>query len=274
MSSSPTRQGCPSSDDLSSFVDGSAAEELAIHIELCAACQRQVEAFRRIDQAIRRRLAPPAGLSERIRQRVRSDVEERPRGVTVGWWLSPALRLAAALVVTAAALAVLVHLLDRMGTSGPGAPALASGGLAGELRPDASVPGGVQGAEAAVKFVRAPDGRPRDSRTQEAAVPCALPSRVRHVWSVGDADGERRYLASLLEPGSYKVSRQEDGNTVLTAQLSDQQVQDLVDRLYDRKWSLVSSDLPQPKRRESVSFAGRRVDYSVVLVPGGRDEIR
>lgn len=274
MSSSPTRQGCPSSDDLSGFVDGSAAEELAIHIESCATCQRQVEAFRHIDQAIRRRLAPPAGLAERIRQRVRSDVEECPRGVQLGWWLSPALRLAAALVVTAAALAVLVHLLDRMGTSGTGAPTLANGSDAGELRPDASVPGGVLGAEAAVKFVRVPDGRPRESRTQGAAVPCVLPSRVRQVWSVGDADGECRYLASILAPGSYEVSRQEDGNTVLTAQLSDKQVQDLVDRLYDRKWSLVSSDLPQPKRRESVSFDGRRVDYSIVLVPVGRDESR
>jgi hypothetical protein len=263
MSSAPVPQACPSSEHLSAVVDGVIPEELAIHLESCGRCQRQTQALRLIDAAIRRRMAPPAGLAERVRARVRESLAEE-HGVPAGWWVSPVLRIAAALVVTAAALAVVVHALNRGAQSGVTvavgpvvAPAVGSGSIPAPALADSTV-------ELVAREVRAGGESVRTANS-----PRSLPGAVEHVWSVANAEGERSYLASILPRGSYEVSRSDEGNTVFTMMLADRDLQDLVDRLYEHKWELVSHELPQPKERGSVALRGQPVRYSLVLVNAG-----
>lgn len=264
MRLSPSEQGCPNSDDISAFVDGVTPEELAIHMESCAGCRGQIKVLRRIDAAIRRRLTPPAGLAERIRARVREEARREP-STLAGWWVSPVLRLAAVLVVSAAALAVLVHVLNR--GVGSAAPTLAqdSGPVAPqELLPARDTGTGVPAVDYAG---RNPAGSGPDRRRAER--PSVLPAEVQHVWTVADAVGGRNYLTGLLPRGSYEVRTQEDGNTLFTMVLPDRDLQALVDRLYDHQWELASSVLPQPGKRASVDLRGQAVRYRLVLVNAG-----
>lgn len=265
MSSVAGPQGCPSSDDLSAVVDGLAPEEITVHIESCSRCQRQVAALRRLDLAIRRQMAPPAGLAARIRQGVRDGSVTAPLAMP-RWWMSPVLRLAAAVAVTAAAIAVLVNVLggggtaptERMASTAPTATDRAT------VRPPVTpAPGALlQGPE--LRLARAGGGAlPGAGAGSE--LPQSLPRMVRHVWTVPDAAGERGHLKSLLPKGSYEVG-EEGGNTVFTVVLPDQDMQKLVDGLAARRWQLVSPDMPQPQRQASVVWTGQDVRYSIVMV--------
>lgn len=254
MSTSPRPPGCLSSDDLSAAADGVVPEELAVHLEVCATCQRDLATLRRIDQAICSQLAPPPGLAERIRQRVNEAPAVAP-AAPLRWWLSPLLRLAAAVVITAAAIAVLTRLL-KSGTV-PGDNVV----VEKELVPGAAVP--------AFETVSSEAHRRSPEVSGSEQVPQSLPRVVRHVWTVGNAAGERERLQTLLPKGSYEVGTA-DGNTVFTVSLTDRDLQTLVDRLADdSNWQLASPELPQPRRPGSVALTGRDVRYRLVLVESG-----
>jgi len=263
MRNAATAQGCPSSDDLSAFVDGTTPEELAIHIESCGRCQRQVKALRLIDAVIHRRLAPPDGLAVRVRARVRDQAGREP-SAAAGWWVSPVLRLAAVLMVTTAALAVLVHVLNQRSNSMPTVAAQAGVGAPEVVQ---AAPAAGLGSDPEVEYVKG-TMRPAstDRRGRAAGTPSDLPAEVRHVWTVADADGERAYLTSLLPQGAYEVSSQEDGNTVFTVVLPDRELQKLVDRLHDHRWQLASYQLPQPGSGSTVALRGQAVRYILTLV--------
>jgi hypothetical protein len=250
MSTSSRLPGCPSSADLSAAVDGSVPEELAVHVESCPACQRDLAVLHRLDRAIRSQLAPPAGLAERIRQRVHEAATATPVAPP-RWWLSPVLRLAAAVVITAAAIAVLVHVLNRGAASDP--MVVKGNALPGDpLSVNEHVGSGLN--------------RNSSEGRGDRTVPANLPDMVKHVWAVGDAAGERSRVQALLPQGAYEVATT-DGNTVFTVRLTDRDLQKLVDRLAaDSKWQLASHELPQPRQPDSVALTGRNVRYSLVLV--------
>lgn len=254
MSTSPRPPGCPGSDDLSAAVDGSLPEELALHLETCVACQRDLATLRRIDRAVRARLAPPEGLSERIRQRVRESASVAS-SATAGWWLSPVVRLAAAVVITAAAVAVLTRLLQS-GTA-PGDNLV----IEQEALPGTGAP-----------TFKTVSTDPNGSAAEVAAgarTPRSLPGAVRHVWTVGNAAEKRDRLQAMLPKGSYDVGTA-DGNLVFTVRLTDRELQTLVDRLAaDSAWQLASPELPQPRKPGSVALTGHDVRYSLVLVDSG-----
>jgi len=254
MSTLSRPEGCPSSDDLSAAVDGFIPEEIAVHVESCTACQNHLATLRRLDVAVRRRLVPPVGLAERIRQRV-SEAAGADHLARKRWWLVPTLRLAAALAVTAAAVAILVQVLQR--SSGP-SPTLAERGAVQPPLPPVTETVAVGPREGDTVPQRPRDGAPQ-----------ALPRRVRHVWAVNNVDGEKSCLQSLLPKGAYEVAVA-DGNTVYTVRLKDRDLQALVDQLAERKWQLASSELPQPRRPGSVTLTGRDVRYSLVLVDTGK----
>jgi len=254
MNTSPRSPGCLSSDDLSAAADGAVPEELAVHLQGCAACQRDLATLQRIDRVLRAQLAPPPGLSERIRQRVSEATAAEPVA-SRHWWLSPVLRLAAAVVISAAAVAIMARLLT--GGTAPGDNLVVEKGA-------------VAGAPAPL-FETVSSG-PNGSRQEGSGsdqVPQDLPRLVRHVWTVGNAAGERDRLQALLPKGSYEVSTV-DGNTVFTVQMTDRGLQALVDRLADdSKWQLASPELPQPRKPGRVALTGRDVRYSLVLVESG-----
>jgi hypothetical protein len=254
MSTSPRSPGCPSSDDLSAAADGSVPEEIAVHLESCLPCQRDLATLHRIDRAVRSRLTPPAGLAERIRQRINAAESSVAPAVLPRWWLSPVLRLAAAVVITAASIAVLVHMLNNGATpSGtvvendvlPGSPAPLTEPVSdGPLRDTTEVSGGRRVAQ-------------------------SLPRLVRHVWTVSDSAREGERLRTLLPKGSYAMDVA-DGNTVFNVKLTDRDLLKLVDRLAsDGTWQLASPDLPQPGQPSSVALTGRNLRYNLVLVNNG-----
>lgn len=266
MSSAPGPQGCPGSDDLSAAVDGLAPEEIAVHIESCSRCQRHVEALRRIDVAVRRRMTPPEGLSARIRQAVKDgaarETTEMPR-----WWMSPVLRLAAAVAVTAAAIGVLVNVLgdrsaSKVTVAEKATPVPATVAVQDTPKP-VPTPGALVDANA-LRLARAGGGGvPGDAAGGE--LPQGLPRMVRHVWTVADTSGEIGHLKGLLPKGSYDVGS-EDGNTVFTVVLPDRDLQKLVDALAARRWQLVSPDMPQPQKQSRLVLTGQDVRYSLVMV--------
>ena len=253
MSTLPRPLGCPSRDDLSAVLDGCVPEEVAVHGENCVACQRDLAFLHRIDRAVRSRLAPPKGLADRIRKRVGEAAAVAAPEVS-RWWLSPVMRLAAAVVITAAAIAVLVRLLDR-------------GVLSGQtVVENGAVPGG---HPSAIKQVSSGSAK-NSTEVSSSRGPQSLPRVVRHVWTVvGNAAGERDRLQAMLPAGAYDVDLA-DGNTVFTVRLKDRDLQTLVDRLAaDSKWQLASPELPQPRQPGSVAISGRDVRYSLVLVDSG-----
>lgn len=258
MSSLPVPRECPSGDGFSALVDGTGDDELQVHLESCAGCRRAVEGLRRVDGLIRRRMAPPPGLAGRVVAAVKAS-EASGRGVSAGWRVWPALRFAAVLAVTAAALAAVVQMLNRAGSD----PGRAGGApSAGEQTVAGAGGSGAAPGDGAVTWPAAGDGT-------EPGAPSGLPGRVQHVWAVANAEGECKYLVSLLPQGSYEMTRREDGNTVFNVLLTDRQLQSLVDRLHEHEWQLVSPNPPQPRQRVNVALRGQPVHYTLVLLNSG-----
>lgn len=255
MSTSPRPSACPGSDDLSAAVDGSVPEEIAVHLETCAQCQRDLATLRRLDAVLRAHLAPPPGLADRIRQRVHEAAAATPPVVAARWWLSPLLRLAAAVVITAAAVAFLARLLKS--GAGPGENTIV------ETKTFPNAP------EPTIRRVSADPRRAPVQADGSVRAPQNLPRAIRHVWTVGNAADQRDRLQAMLPKGSYEVGTAE-GNTVFTVRLTDRDLQTLVDRLAaDSTWQLASPDLPQPRKPGSVALTGHDVHYSLVLVESG-----
>ncbi|NLF19469.1 MAG: hypothetical protein GX595_19755 [Lentisphaerae bacterium] len=228
-----------------------------------------------MDAALRRHMAPPAGLSDRVRADVRQSVSTAEPLPMPRWWASPALRLAAAVAVTAAAIAVMMAVLsDRR----DGSPALAAVGAATEAAPSAvAAPPALPATDAAttapsgsvlgghsLRLARA-GGNGALGGTAGAELPQGLPRVVRHVWTVRDAEGAVGQLKGLLPQGRYDISVQ-DGNTLCSVVLPDRDLLKLVDGLAAQQWQLVSPDMPQPQRHAGVALSGRDVRYNMVMV--------
>ena len=264
MSDAPRPQGCPSIDDLSAAADGFLPEEISLHLDVCPVCQQSLQHLRRFDRAVQQRLTPPPGLAERVRQHVHAHAAERlvlvPR-----WSISPVLRLAAALAASAAAIAILVHVLGDGPAAAPtmaGIPVGAGAALVPTQDPalaprpitDGNVElAGVQSKGSSLAH-SAPDLR------------LSIPSQVRHVWTVPASAEEATHLRGFLPKGSYHVDVQ-DGNTVFAVRLPDRDLQKLVDHLYERKWQLVSAGVPQPQNGANLVLTGQTVRYDLVMVP-------
>jgi hypothetical protein len=295
MISAASKKSCPSVEQLSQFIDLTAPDlglpewdVVAQHVKDCAECRQKLSAYQRVDQAVERLALPPEGLAERICAACR-DGQARESIQPFPWWRSGWGKVG----IAAAVLAFLG--LSAVNFSGLGeddgllaqAPA-ASEALAemAEAEADpATVAASSEALATASNEALYERGRPvgnissQDLRSvslgKKAAVPSAnakkylLPDSVRHVWSVEDLAGSRQRLAeasaAMKAPLSWS-NDDEQGRLKAVLRLTDNELQQLVNRLGDGHWALVSPYLPQPNAPDLVQLTGKRLLYEIILV--------
>lgn len=269
-----TGTGCPSPEMLSEFTDepNQDSGDIEGHLNSCGSCRDIVEVYCRINQAARLDMAPPQDLAERIKQACRGEAL-LPQPMMMVWWARPAVRAAAALVVTGI-LGVLALMAGRdskptniastvLGNQ-PAAPVIA--GLPSAAAPKIAQNGSILEAED-VRAVDTQGGMGEPLTMVPLRRASVLPSYVKHVWSVNDLPGAQARLKALL-PEGVNIDSQQSGHSraSISISLRDEQLQKLVNRLAANHWDLVTSALPQPSRDDAVRFLGRAVRYDLELV--------
>jgi hypothetical protein len=271
---SATMSDCPSKQAISELVDGSERAEVVAHLEHCGDCRGVKNAYLRITDAARTVVTPGPDLSERIKAACARLPESGSAAPKILWFQRPLVRIAAAVAVSASLVTLLGIAVGRLGGERPVAATenqQETGTVVATTGEDVlgvpAVSGEVEPAD--VQKVTVPGIPAQDSVPQTSnKVVVQLPGRVRHVWAVGDVDASEQYLKSILEDAQYSMSHIETGRTAFEIQLRDAELQKLVNSLAERKWSLVSSGLPQPREANEVNFLGRKVTYNLELVQG------
>jgi len=269
-------------------------DRVAEHIKVCAVCRQKVVSYQRLDQAIGAVVEPPAGLAERITAACH-DVNARETIRPFPWWRSGwgKAGIAAALLAFAGLTAVNVSTTSPNG----GLVAAVPQESVGQAEQSTVVATTAAEASAAVDVAQLIDdgndvagvlyerGKPsgsvnsRDLRsvsiaktaqvTQANSLKYLLPDTVRHVWTVDDLLLSRRRLAEASTAMQAPVAWSKDGEQgrlKAVLRLTDSELQQLVDKLGDGQWALVSPFLPQPNAPELVQLTGKRLLYEIILV--------
>ncbi|MDD4540096.1 MAG: hypothetical protein PHT80_13860 [Lentisphaeria bacterium] len=302
MITASSKSTCPSVEQLSQFLDLTVADlsqpqwdVVASHLQECVACRNKVAAYQRLDQALQVAVLPPAGLADRIIAACQ-DANARESIRPFPWWRSGwgKAGIAAAVLAFAGLTAV------NVSTSGSGDSFVASAPQASAtpaMLPAAAEPLLAQVATAVDEPPPAEDGaiatgalyergklsgsiNSQDLRTVSrmaqknqvapaTAVKSLLPDTVRHVWTVDDLARSRQRLADASTAMQAPVAWSNDdeqGRLKAVLLLTDGELQQLVDRLGDGHWALVSPYLPQPNAPDLVQVTGKRLQYEIILV--------
>ncbi|MGI5924349.1 MAG: anti-sigma factor family protein [Lentisphaeria bacterium] len=306
MTTAPLKKNCPSVEELSQFMDLTVADlsqpqwdVVASHVKECAACRNKLAAYQRLDQAIEAALAPPPGLAERIKAVCR-DGNAREMIRPFPWWRKGwgKAAIAAAVLAFAGLTAININNLDgdkAMLSAAPqgasrqsAAPAVAESSRLLEVasavpmvasapqtsNSDADADGSLYERGKRASSVNSQDLRMASmgGKAQTASansVKYLLPDRVRHVWTVDDLACSRQRLADASVAMNAPVAWSNDGERgrlMAVLRLTDGELQQLVDRLGDGHWALVSPYLPQPNAPDLVHLTGKRLLYEIILV--------
>ncbi len=303
MITASLKNTCPSVEQLSQFIDLTVADlsqpqwdVVASHVKECAACRKKIAAYQRLDQAIEAMVVPSAGLADRIKAACH-DANAHETIRPFPWWRSGwgKAGIAAAVLAFAGLTAVNVSTMDGgdsfVATAPQGAakqaglPAAAESDLRVEATPAvaAAPQAATPGADATSALYER--GKPAGSvnsqdlrmvsmgtKAQAASVNSVkylLPDTVRHVWTVDDLARSRQRLAEASAAMQAPVAWSNDderGRLKAVLRLTDGELQQLVDRLGDGHWALVSPYLPQPNAPDLVHLTGKRLLYEIILV--------
>jgi len=302
MITASSKSTCPSVEQLSQFLDLTVADLsqpqwdlVASHLKECAACRNKVAAYQRLDQALKVAVVPPAGLADRIIAACQ-DANAHETIQPFPWWRSGWGKAGIAAAVLAFAGLTVVN----VSTSGSGGSFVASApqdSATPVMFPAAAGPLLAEAATAVAAPPLAEDGasatgalyergklsgsvNSQDLRTVSrlaqkaqaapaAAVKYLLPDTVRHVWTVDDLARSRKRLADASTAMQAPVAWSNDderGRLKAVLLLTDGELQQLVDRLGDGHWALVSPYLPQPNAPDLVHVTGKRLQYEIILV--------
>ena len=286
MNQQNRQSACPDKVALSVWVDSAGDAAVASHLDQCAACRQTVGSYQGFNQALRKSARPQADLAGRIWQACQTAPAAAPLPVMAFPLWMQAVRIAAAVLIVGAVTGVVFVL---------GGPDRGKVTLASLSKPDAAAPTAIIVAvprermyipfatPGAAYAATSPGGLDattlaRVSTTDSDSPLTALPSSlgvapvvlansVRHVWVVSDvAAAEREFLGTLPENATPLCTNRKDRAASFKVILSDRQLQQLVNRMEDAGWALVSPSLPQPGEEGKLLVTGKEVLYVVDLV--------
>lgn len=284
MSDTERHEACPAEDELEDYYSTGESSELASHVEHCEKCRKKLAEKREIDELIKGAIKPPSGLSERIKARVHE--ASKPQ-------LKPVYHRQLWAKVAAVAVVVCICCFVSLNRHGKVTQVASVEAQAHETletasqtvpAPVAAVPQveAVASSTAAVPDVKLAPSHATSGNVQlvginggkaknrgKTQMVSRLGNNVRHVWSVENVDGALAYIRKLAENSGKKIDVDESyegGNILVGLKLSDIEVQNLVDKLQNEKWALVSPYLPQPGKADVVAFSGKPVYYVMTLV--------
>ena len=123
-----------------------------------------------------------------------------------------------------------------------------------------------------MRFVTLVSGEARDARagntmTLANLTPAVLPQSVRHVWVVDDLEAARKIFLETIPRDSVQLCEKSSAKSLcFRVVLTDSQVQQLVDKLGDTGWALVSPSLPQPGEVDRLRTVDKEVMYIAEVV--------
>ncbi|OPZ29233.1 MAG: hypothetical protein BWZ02_01053 [Lentisphaerae bacterium ADurb.BinA184] len=281
MNARTPRNGCPDRVALSVWADTGADPAIARHVAACPDCRMVVDGYRSFDAAVRRAARPPADLADRVWAACLSAPADSPT-IIIPVWMH-AVRIAAAALIVGAVTAVVFVLGGSPAARNPALAQAETEGAAlavGLARPTIYIPfAGTGGGYPSLATEPIDSSRlTRVATTDpEAAVPplpvslrgspVVLDNFVHHVWVVGDVRAsEHELLGALPESATPLCTNRTDRSVCLKVILADRQLQQLVNRMQDAGWALVSPGLPQPGEESRLLATGKDVVYTVDLV--------
>lgn len=295
MNVTDSRKGCPSVEMLNCWHDGEDVPlEVESHLDECEACRRTVDSYRRIDLALAQRLDRIPG--DDFHHRVKQACQHADRaGMPLLKRIAGPMRKAAAVAVVGAGLALLASQLvsnetptvaanengDRQeapelneNSVQPNPRESVAAGAAEQFRHDAFYGSDLSGRPLTRNLVARTNAFGGSALAVASASNLkknqSIADMVTHVWVAPDQElssQSRNALARLLPAGAQIVRQQSPESTdSLAFVLPDVKLQELVNALHERGYSLVSPAYPQPEEDERTCFTGKKVRYTLRIV--------
>lgn len=273
---------CPPVSELSEWFDGEGSEQEQIrwHVEKCRHCKATVDFYESVNQTLQNTCAPDEDLAQRIFAKCQE--ESSPSSVFPFFKHRPFFKVAAILVMIAVVATGINFLGDRDQVTEN--DELARGSFDTVTAGDAAaIPGLGEtprseryrsiSSDNPARFVRLVSGKRnapfkfRVALQLNESVPRLLPQSVRHVWVVDDLKQARAQFGVSLPEGTASVCEKvSDHALCIRTVLADHEVQQLVDRLNKKNWSLISPTLPQPGEVDRLRMIDRQVTYVADIV--------
>jgi len=254
---------CPDSETLSEFIDNPSTPEIAEHIQMCLACRKKVEATMQIQQLITEITHPPEDLVNKILAKTtRGNLDAALQKIHHFPWM----RFAAAIIATA----MITAYFTKQPAVSPNKSSIQA--IATTSTSDASSD---ISTNATIETMSSPSintGPMQNVSTnssesiQQNTIRKYLPeSQVTHIWAIKDIAKAQKYLESLVK-GEELTWKHSNGIRTTSLILSDQDLQQLIDKLYHSDWSLLSPFYPQPEAADVTIFTGKKICYNLKLI--------
>ncbi|MFW6414226.1 MAG: hypothetical protein ACOCZS_02885 [Verrucomicrobiota bacterium] len=294
-----TFSDCPSSLDLSAWLDGESTELDEQHLTNCRDCSEKIKCYRSVDEVLQTMSAPPTGLTEDVKAACRASngILYMPLAhvITPQFLKSCA---AVLVVVFSAVFAFQVYQYQdrfeankggdehlnravadilagkrKMITSGNTYYGIDSSssyfGMADGYRWD--TPSSKRSSEwldsHSIRIAGNGDSIPMNTFSSNLVNNNPLPRTVHHVWVVNDLHGASRMFEDML-PSNHKdiVSAIEDKALRYKVLLNDKQLRELVRELDNQGWNLVSPATFDEREMNDLANFGREVLYAVDIL--------
>lgn len=283
-------QQCPSDEVLEDFYCFHEDKDVENHVENCRKCRERLASFSKIDEMVSDLIAPPDGLADRIKAAVHNGDAESI--APFPWWRNKiwsTLASAAAVLVIVFSIAVSLA-PEQSQSNSENTIATAknnstntisdSGNFQVSHQTKSIKPENKDLPKTLALQTVLPDNYSRTrlvginekkhlSPPSQIDLEYSIPAKVRHVWTVNNVESAKNLLTQYAKLNGKIIdkSNQHNGKNDVVMVLTDTELQDLVDKLFQEKWSLLSPDLPQPNKKDKMRFFNKPVEYTLNIVP-------
>jgi hypothetical protein len=256
MNEPSIKAACPSTEQLSEYVDGNVTEEIRSHLAGCADCRRIVEIYSMMDDSIATLSTPPEDFGARISLYCHHRAAAETPMVTVRSW-QRLLRYAAAISLVGA-VGAFIYASFPHGTTTPQGTAP----VANNKQDPSVVPLITTGS--ATTLV----GTPKPVLDSDAAAALRLPDAVHHVWYASNLEKAKLNLAKIA--GTATLAETNDPvakRYTVTLTIKDEALQSLVSKFAETGSQLLTPEYPQPEATDArIEFNGHPISYTMDIV--------
>ncbi len=248
------KTACPSTDQLSEYVDGNVTEEIRGHLANCADCRRIVDVYSMLDDSIATLSTPPEDLGARISLYCHHRAAAE-KVVAVRSW-QRIVRYAAA-VSLAGAIGAFIYASFPHEVPPATTPPVVKNNPGANVLP-------LTDPASTTKLVSTP--KPVVDSSVSAAI--RLPDTVHHVWYASNLEKAKFDLMKIA--GTAVQAETNDAAAkryTVTLTIKDEALQTLVSKFAETGSQLLTPEYPQPEAADTrLEFNGHPVSYTLDIV--------
>ena len=258
---------CPSDDMLSAWYDQELADnQVVLHLESCPQCQERIDSFQAIDIAIEEGRNQEQERYNRIISSCMARCQPIKKEVRplITW-----LKVAAVVPIILCGVFISVYMYNRGATYG-----LAPEHIVNKPQENSE---SIADNSSSISFISSnktlppyPPVSPPSHPKPKTIQAIKIEKTVEHIWVCDNLLQSLKDLFNLYGKSiqSPENSIENDSKTRYTVrlELTDKELQNLVDCFHQQGYQLISPSFPQPNEGDVILFSGKQVHYTVILL--------